>query len=95
MDIEFIVDKLHIKGHKGDYCYSNCHPDLFPAVKNLNSVVCEQKNYWLGGYKHAMKHMTYYKYNFFLFIICDEYNKMNIANNINKLCSASFVPKAI
>lgn len=79
--IKYVVDKLHIKGHVGEFCHSHCHPDLFPELKELNTVVCEQKNFWLGRYKYSLKHMNSYRYNFFLYIICDEYNNLNITNS--------------
>ena len=52
--INYVVDKLHIKGHIGKNCKKFCHPDNFPELKGLNSVVCEQKNFWLGRYKHSI-----------------------------------------
>ena len=84
-DTKIIVDKLHIRGHKGDYCRENCHLDLYPACKPLNSVICEQRNFWLGRYKHALKHMTYFKFHFFLYIICDAYNEINKRGSGNEL----------
>ena len=81
-DVDYIVDKLHIKGHIGKNCKKFCHPDNFPWVKSLNSVVCEQKNFWLGKYKYSLKHMGIYRFNFFVFLICDAYNQLNIENKL-------------
>lgn len=84
-DIKYVVDRLHIKGHSQKWCTERCHPDLFPELENVNTVVCEQINFWLGKFKHIMKHMNIYRFNFFLFIILNEYNliKLNGRLNIN------------
>ena len=79
-NIDFVVDKLHIKD-----CKKYCHPDNFPAMKPLNSVVCEQKKFWLGRYKYSLKHMSVNRYNFFLFILCNAYNHLNINNQLEYL----------
>ena len=63
--IGYAVDKLHIKGHIGKNCKKFCHPDNFPRLATLNSVVCEQKNFWLGKYKYGLKHMNMARFNFF------------------------------
>jgi len=81
-DVDYIVDKLHIKGHIGKNCKKCCHTDNFPWVKSLNSVVCEQKNFWLGKYEYSLKHMGIYRFNFFVFLICDAYNQLNIDNKL-------------
>ena len=80
--INYVVDKLHIKGHIGKNCKKYCHPDKFPFLKELNSVVCEQKNFWLGRYKFSLKHMSACRYLFFIFIVCDAYNQLNIDNKL-------------
>jgi hypothetical protein len=67
-DVGYVVDKLHIKGHIGKNCKKFCHPDNFPPLKLLNTVVCEQKNFWLGNYKYSLKHMGTNRFNFFVFI---------------------------
>jgi hypothetical protein len=67
-DVGYVVDKLHIKGHIGKNCKKFCHPDNFPPLKLLNTVVCEQKNFWLGKYKYSLKHMGTNRFNFFVFI---------------------------
>ena len=81
-DIDYVVDKLHIKGHIGKNFKKFCHPDNFPQLKPLNTVVGEQKNFWLGKYKYSLKHMGMTRFNFFVFIICDSYNQLNIENKI-------------
>jgi hypothetical protein len=78
-DVDYVVDKLHIKGHIGK---NFCHPDNFPELQPLNTVVCEQKNFCLGKYKYSLKHMSMHRFNFFVFIIFDAYNQLNIENKL-------------
>ena len=81
-EVDYVVDKLHIKGNIGKNCKKFCHPDNFAELQPLNTVVCEQKNFWLGKYKYSLKHMSMHRFNFFVFIICDEYNQLNIENKL-------------
>ena len=41
-NLRHIVDKLHFKGHRGVWCHDNCNPYAVPALKDVNSVICEQ-----------------------------------------------------
>ena len=63
------MDRLHIKGHKQKWCQKMCHPDNSKELYGTNTVVCEQINYWLGRYKHIMKHMNIYRFHFYLHIL--------------------------
>ena len=81
-EVDYVVDKLHIKGHIGKNCKKFCHPDNFAELQPLNTVVCEQKNFWLGKYKYSLKHTSMDRFNFFVFIICDAYNQLNIENKL-------------
>ena len=78
--IRFVVDKLHIKGHVA--CLDTHHPDLFPELADINTVVCEQVNFWLSKYKYILKHMNFYRYNFFLYVIFNEYNVIKLQDTI-------------
>jgi hypothetical protein len=78
-NIRFVVDKLHMAGHKEDWCKLHCDPARFPDLLKINTVVCEQINYWLGKYKYSMKNMNVYRFNFFLYIILNQYNKIKCA----------------
>ena len=93
-DVYYIVDKLHIKGHIGKNCKKFCRPDNFPWVKSLNSVVCEQKNFWFGKYKYSLKHMCTYRFNFFVFLICDAYNQLNIENKLGFIVNHDITEKS-
>ena len=35
----------------------------------VNTVVCEQFNFGLGGFKYMVKHINYHRFHFFLFIM--------------------------
>ena len=56
----------------------NCHPRLFPDLDRINTVVCEQFNFWLGPYKYIMKYMNDIHFNFYLYIIMNEYNNIKV-----------------
>ena len=81
--INYVVDKLHIKGHKGEICAQTVHPNLFPELDDVNTVVCEQTNFFVGHHKHALKHMNKVRYHFFLFVIFDMYNLIKIQGKFN------------
>ena len=53
-----LVDRFHFKTHTDDYCGKNNDPDSIKELDNTNTSVCEQTNYWFGGYKHILKHMN-------------------------------------
>ena len=76
--INFVVDKLHIKGHVGDVCKNTVHPDLFPELENSNTIVCEQTNFTVGRHKHQLKHMNKNRFHFFLFVLFDMLNEVKI-----------------
>jgi len=69
-----VIDRLHLKGHVGKLCQTRNNPDKYPLLKNVNTMVCEQINFWASGYKHASKHMNQTRFNFFFLIIFNEFN---------------------
>jgi hypothetical protein len=87
--LKFVVDKLHIKGHKEKWCLEHCDPTNNPELIGVNTVVCEQVNFWLGRFKYIMKHMNATRFNFFLYIISNEYNKIKTGGKINTYRSLS------
>jgi hypothetical protein len=89
---KYVVDKLHMKGHTGVGCRQNNDPPLFPELDDCNTVVCEQVNFWLGKFKHILKHMSFFRFNFFLYIILDVYNQVKLQNVIN-IADAIFFDK--
>ena len=76
------MGKLHIKGHVASFP-RECHPDEYPDLKLVNTVICEQVNFWLGKFKHILKHMNFFRYNFFLFIILDMYKNLKINGKVD------------
>jgi len=82
-DKNFVIDKLHIRGHKEDFCEKNCHPNNFPEIAQANTVICEQINYWLNNFKYILKHMNRQRYNFFMSIILREFNTIKIQGKYN------------
>ncbi|CAF1092729.1 unnamed protein product [Brachionus calyciflorus] len=77
-DINFAIDRLHINNHKDSWCLKNLHPENFSELNGINSVVCEETNYWLSGFKHNLKHMNHQRFNFFLFVILNMFNNTKI-----------------
>ena len=83
-NINYVVDRLHIAGHKQAWCKEECHPDCFkPNLDNINTVIVEQVNAWLGKYKFMTKHMNLYRFNFFIYILLNEYNTMKLVGKSN------------
>ena len=80
---KFVVDKLHIKGHTEKWCHENCSPYLFLELLDVKTVICEQINSWIGKYRYSMKHMNSHRFNFFLYILLNEYNKLKIDGKYN------------
>lgn len=69
-----VIDRFHFNGHKDAWCKLNCNPNDVPELKDINTSVCEQLNFWLGGYKFMLKHMNYARFHFFLYVILNKYN---------------------
>ena len=74
------VDKLHYKGHSKDegneYCFNNCNPNSEEAQsEGIDTERAEQTFSWLKRFKNTARYMQPGNFNFFLLIICDEYNK--------------------
>ena len=68
------INKLHILNHKDPWCIANCDPYKEPELNGINTVVCEQFNFWGDGFKFMIKIMKYQSFHFFLFIMFDFYN---------------------
>ena len=83
--IMFIVDRLHIKGHIGIDCKKYNHLINFPNLQGVVTVMCEVINSWASGFCHNTKHMNAIRFNFFLFIIFSEYNKIKLEGKV-KIC---------
>ena len=51
---KFLIDRWHIINHVREDCHRNYNMGLHQELININSVVCEEINYWFGLFKHAM-----------------------------------------
>ena len=74
---KFAVDKLHIQGHKEDICLKTYHPHKYKELEKANTVVCEQINFRIGRFKYIMRHMNAERFNFFLYILLNEMNRIH------------------
>ena len=83
----FVVDKLHIKGHLGEVCQNTVHPDLYPELEKSNTVVCEQTNFTIVRHKHPLKHMNKERYHFFLYLLFDMFNEVRIEGRFSVSCT--------
>ena len=79
--INYVVDKLHIK--VGKNCLRFCHPKNFEMLEKINTVVCKQKNFWLGKYKYIMRYMGMYRFNFFYLFCATVFNRLNIDGELD------------
>jgi hypothetical protein len=80
--MRLVIDRLHIKNHKGKQCRKHFDADKIQELLDINTVVCEQTNFWLSRFKYIMKHMNAQRFNFFMYIILDKYNKEKIRNKL-------------
>ena len=67
----------------GAKCLERNHQAKFPVLKGVNTMVCEQSNFWVSGFKTPTKHMNHVRFPFFFYIIFDEYNTIKIEGKIN------------
>lgn len=81
----FVIDKLHIRGHKEASCNPMCNPDKYPDLLHANTVICEQINFWLNNFKYILKHMNRQRYLFFLSIILREFNQIKVSGKYDIL----------
>ena len=78
----FVIDRLHAQGHV-EICKEIYHPSLYKELENCNTMICEQRNYWISSFKHITKHMNQYRFNFFIFVIFNYYNEIKSEGIIN------------
>ena len=79
----FVIDRLHYKNHTRKTC-STFRCDNYEELKETNSIPCEETNFWFGKYKYILKHMNFDRFMFYLFIICDHFNKEKLKLNSKK-----------
>ena len=56
--INYAVDKLHIKGHKGATSLATVDPNLFPELEKSNTVVCEKNNFKVVVQPHNLHQLV-------------------------------------
>ena len=79
--IFFANGNISVKYYSQDF--PSVHPRLYLEINNCNSMICEQRNYWIRGFKHSVKHMNQYRFNFFFYISFDYYNEIKSKGIIN------------
>ena len=40
--------------------------NLIRDLDNAQTMICEQRNFWISGYKHNVNHMNQYRFHFFI-----------------------------
>ena len=65
LPISFYIDRFHINNHSNEKCKTTHNLANNLELKDINSEVCEQKNYLFNKVKHNTKHMS--KNHFMLF----------------------------
>jgi hypothetical protein len=78
-ECEFLMDLFHCNKHTEPTCYPPdnplClyHPNLpkFKQIGNVNTECAEQIFSWLSQLKSIVRHMTQWKFRFFLQVIID------------------------
>lgn len=78
----YVIDRLHVQGHVA-VCKENYSPKLYSDLDTAKTMVCEQRNFWVSGFKHNVKHMNEFRFIFFLFIIFDYFNEVKCVGLIN------------
>ncbi len=53
---------------------------LYIRNHTVNTVRCEQTNFWIAKMKHITKHLNYVRFCFFLYIIFEEFNSYKLKN---------------
>ena len=71
--LKHVVDKLHFKGHVGSWCHKHCNPYSVPALKDVNTVICEQSFRWVNGYVNV-KAMNEYRFRVYFTYLIDLHN---------------------
>ena len=64
-------------------CKNTVHPNLFPELKNSNTVVCELTNFTVGRHKLQLKHMNKERFHFFLYVLFDMLNEDKIEGSFS------------
>ena len=63
-EMTYVIDRLHVKGHIKQ-CRDVYSPNLIRDLDDTQTMICEQRNFWISGFKHNVKHMNQYRFIFF------------------------------
>jgi hypothetical protein len=83
-NMKLVIDRLHLKNHVDPECHKNFDANNYDELFNINTVVCEQTNFWMSRFKYIMKHMNFHRFNFFMYIILNKYNMEKLDQRITK-----------
>lgn len=64
-------------------CREVFSPDLIRDLDDAQTMICEQRNFWISGFKHNVKHMNQWRFDFFLYIIFSHFNQVKCEGLIN------------
>ena len=82
--MNFFIDKFHIYNHVRNKCQTTYNMNNDENICHLNSVICEQNFSLMMKYRHALKHMTMWHFNFYLLCIYDKLNEIKLKSIKNK-----------
>ena len=88
--VPMLVDKLHFPNHTGKWCRENCDPRKEKSLKDVNSVVCEQKFTFTNRFKNV-KCMSSTHFMLYLLYILDAQN-LRILGRLKEI-KPKYVPK--
>lgn len=86
----FVIDRLHVKGHIEE-CKKNYHPSLYSDLSPVNTMVCEQRNFWISAFKYMVKHMNQSRFIFFFYIIFSKSNEITLQGKIKIINEVAFI----
>ena len=81
-DLTYVIDRLHVQGHV-KACRDVFAPALIKDLDDAQTMICEQRNFWISGFKHNVKHMNQYRFEFFLYVIFSHFNQVKCDGLIN------------
>ena len=79
--MQYIVDRLHAKGHVDPWCKQHCLPDVpsnAALLQNRNTQACEQKFSILGRHKFKLKCMRQFTAGMYMNEIVELLNKSHL-----------------
>lgn len=65
-----VVDKLHFKGHVGEFCRKHVNPHMWKELSDTNMSIAEQSFKVNGRLKRSFRYMNKETFNFMLQDVC-------------------------